>query len=89
MFVLPIYVLIYFLISVSDVFVESELQKQIKTHERATIISINHFMENISSIIFLSGFGILSAIGGLYLGFLFFALLFIVYSIASIISLKK
>jgi len=88
-FVLPIYVLIYFLISISDVFVEGELQKQIKTHERATIISINHFMENISSIAFLSGFGILSAIGGLYSGFLFFALLFIVYSIISIIGLKK
>lgn len=89
LFILPVYVLIYFLISVSDVFVETELQKQIKTKERATIISINHFMENISSIAFLSGFGILSAIDGLYLGFLFFALLFIIYSIASLISLRK
>jgi MFS family permease len=84
-YMLPVYLSVYFLIAISDVFVECGLQEQIKTNERATILSINRFMENASCIVFFSVFGLLSLAGGLYLGLLFFAILLVAYSVAAII----
>ncbi len=85
---LPIFVLVFFFTSISEVLVESRLQRQIKTERRATIISINHLLLNMSAIFLAIFFGLLAEIGNLTWGFLFFALLMILFSIVSII-LKK
>ena len=63
--------------------------KEIKTDQRATIISINSLVLNLSAIVLVTGFGILSRIGDLIWGFILFALLLILFSIISIVFSKN
>jgi MFS family permease len=83
----PFFVLVFFFSSVGEVLVETLLQKQIKAEKRATILSINNLSLNLSAIFLSIIFGILSEIN-LVWGFLFFALLVILFSLASIIYKK-
>lgn len=83
------FMLISFFIAISEVLVESNLQKQIKTHQRATILSINSLLLNLSAIGLTVGFGILSKIGDLTWGFIAFALIMIVFSIISMLFNNK
>jgi len=89
LFMLPIFVLVFLFMSISQIHVESELQRQIKTDERATITSINSLLLNLSGIILFILFGILSRIGNLTWGLLGFALLLILFSMVSIIFNRK
>ena len=79
------FVLVFFFGSISEVLVESRLQKQIKSDQRATIISINSLLCNLSVLGFAVGFGILSKTGNLTWGFIAFALIIILFSIFSIL----
>jgi len=85
LFMLPFLTLVFLFSSISEVLVESRLQKQIKTEQRATILSINSLLLNLSAIILTVGFGVLSEIGNLTWGFLAFGLLMILFSVFSII----
>jgi MFS family permease len=86
LFMLPIFAFIFLLGSISEVLVESRMQKEIITEQRATILSINSLLLNISAIVLTVGFGILSEVGDLTLSFLSFALLMILFSTISIVQ---
>ena len=82
--ILP-FVLVFFFGSAGEVLVEGRLQKSINTDQRATILSIHSLIINASAIVFMLGFGLLSRAGRLTWGFLFFALLLIVFSSGSLV----
>ena len=84
LFMLPVFALIFLFGGMGEVLVESGLQKEIESDQRATILSINSLVLNSSAILLAVGFGILSKIGSLVWGFAFYALLLIIYSIISI-----
>ncbi|MBN1924017.1 MAG: MFS transporter [Nanoarchaeota archaeon] len=88
-FILPVYILTYFFTAISEVLIETKLQKQIQSQVRATVISIAHLIENLSVIILTSVYGLLSTIGGLYHGFLFFAIIIISYPIITLFIRKE
>ena len=78
------FVLVFFFGSAGEVLVEGRLQKNINTNQRATILSIHSLLINASAIVLMLGFGLLSRAGHLSWGFLFFALLLIVFSSGSL-----
>jgi MFS family permease len=82
--ILP-FALVFFFGSAGEVLVEGRLQRQIETDQRATILSIHSLLINASAIVFMLGFGLLSRAGRLTWGFLFFALLLIVFSSGSLV----
>lgn len=81
--ILP-FALVFFFGSAGEVLVEGRLQRQIETDQRATILSIHSLLINASAIVLMLGFGLLSRAGRLAWGFLFFALLLIVFSSGSL-----
>ncbi|MBW3013434.1 MFS transporter [Candidatus Woesearchaeota archaeon] len=83
------FISVFFFIGISEVLVESRLQNQIKSNQRATILSINSLLSNGSAIGLTIGFGILSKIGDLTWGFIAFALVMIVFSTISMIFNRK
>ena len=89
LFMLPVFAVVFFFGGVGEVLVESGLQNSISSNKRATIISINALILGISAGIFSLLFGIISKIGSLAWGFLFFALMLFVFSIFSIFFKKN
>lgn len=79
------FVLVFFFGSTSEVLIEGRLQKQIKSDQRATILSINSLLLNLSALVFIVGFGILSKLGDLTWGFIVFGVIMILFSVFSII----
>ena len=89
LFMLPVFALVFLFGATGEVMVESGLQREIKTDQRATIISINSLVINSSIIILATGFGILSKIGSLTWGFLTFGFILIIFSIYSLIPWRR
>lgn len=83
---LSFFVLLFMFNSIGRVLVESKLQRQIKTEQRATILSINSLLGEASAIFLTAGFGIISQMGDLTWGFVFFGLLVVLFSAASIFT---
>jgi MFS family permease len=85
---IPIFIFVYFFASISEVLVESRMQRKIKTGQRATIISINNLSLNLSAIALSIMFGILS-IDNLTWGFLAFGSIMILFSVVSFLLKKR
>lgn len=71
--ILPIYLGAYVAMAVGEVAVEAELQREIRSEQRATIISINHLLMNAATIPLALVFGVASRFGGVQLGLITFA----------------
>ena len=84
-FMLPVFALVFLFGSVGEVLVEAGLQRQIQSDQRATILSINSLLLNLSAIFLAVGFGILSKIGDLTWGFFAFGVLVILFSVISMV----
>ncbi|MFH1942940.1 MAG: MFS transporter [bacterium] len=88
-FMLPIFASVFLFGSMGEVLVEGGLQEQIRSDQRATIMSMNSLLLALSAILLSVGFGVLSKFGNLTWGFRFFAFLMIVYSTVSLIFQRK
>jgi len=82
---LPFFALIFLFGAMGEVLIEANLQRRIPSHQRATILSINSMLLNLSAIFLTVGFGILSKMGDLRWGFYAFAILILLFSILSMI----
>ena len=72
--------------SAGEIILEGRLQKEIKLDQRATIISINSLLCNLSGIFLAIAFGFISRIINIKWSFLFFASLMILYSALSLLK---
>jgi|GEM_PF-3053049 len=84
-FLIPFFILIFFLCSIGEIIIENRIQKEISKNSRATILSINSLMFNLSALIYILIFGVLSKIYNIKISFIFFAVILIYYSITSLL----
>ncbi len=84
------FLLIFFFIAICRVLVESGIQKEIRTDQRATIMSINSLLVHLSAVFLAVFFGIVSELMSLRWGFAAFAFIILGFSIFSIFwNLKR
>ncbi len=86
LFSLFFFILLFFWTGISEILIEDRIQQQIKTEQRATMISINSLLLNSSAIVLTTLFGITSIFKDLRGGFLAFALIMIFYSLQAIVA---
>jgi len=75
------FILFFYIVSISEIYIESGLQKAIKVNERATILSFHSLTVNLSAIGLTFIFGLFSKFFHLQWGFVFFGMILIVFSI--------
>jgi MFS family permease len=78
---IPVFSLIFFIIAVCEVLIESRLQNEIRSKKRATMMSVASLILNLSAIPFLLLYGLISKTHDLSFGFKVFALLMALYSV--------
>ncbi len=83
--VLPLYALTYWIMALAHVLVEGELQREIASAERATIISLHRLVMNLAGIGLALLFGACSRFGGLGPGLLLFAGLMLATGLAGLV----
>jgi len=83
---LPFFILVFVLGSIGEVIVESRLQRIIRTDRRATLLSINSLLGELSAVFLTTGFGIVSQLSNLVWGFITFGLLVVLFSIISVLT---
>lgn len=72
-FLLPVYALFYFINSVCYVLSESAVQRNISSENRATILSVNSLLYNLTGVAYNFGFALAAQYSGIRIGFLVMA----------------
>ncbi|MFH0929599.1 MAG: MFS transporter [Candidatus Aenigmatarchaeota archaeon] len=83
---MPFFILAFFFTSVGLVFSDAKLQREIRTHQRATIMSIKSFLSEGLAIGLIAVFGLVSQVGDLTWGFVTFGLIVIAFSVISLLT---
>ena len=81
--------LFYVLMSSASIIAEGRLQRETDSSHRATVLSVNSLLINLSGLLILAAFGALSEMSGMRTGFLAMAVLTVAAGLIFLFASKK